>query len=83
MDALYFNESNIEELEDKKEFEKFCEYWGISKFLESNDGFMRDGKKYVFDRLHTTPCVLMKSVDDGSILSFSVASDIKDELVSL
>lgn len=83
MEALYFNEDNIKELEESKEFEKFYEYWGISKFLNDDGVFMRNGKRYVFDRLHTTPCILMKSLDDKSILSFGVDSEIKDEFVLL
>jgi hypothetical protein len=79
MEAIYFNKDNIDVLEKNNTFNKFFEEWGIDKFFDSSKVFMWNGKKYKFDRLHTTPCVLMRCVDDNSILSFGVDSDIKNE----
>jgi len=80
METVYFNKDNIKELNESGVFEEFNEYWGIDKFFGGGI-FIWNDKKYEFDRLHTTPCVLMKCLDDGSVLSFGVDSEIKDEFV--
>lgn len=83
MDALYFNKSNIENLVKNDSFNKFFEEWGIDKFFRADEDkiFEWCGKKYTLDRVHTTPCVVMRCIDDDSILSFGVDSEIKDEMV--
>ena len=54
---------------------------GTIPFVGSDNVFMWNNKKYRFQSYFVNPSITIRCVDDDSILSFDIKSELKDELV--